>query len=109
MSIYRLAAVGLPAQVFSTSPDSGYRAVSFEDDKNFMKPLQKAIAPGIPQAAWDSHGKSGWFFAMPDNVSKQMIKTDSMPVGAVINGSVINLNPCCFGESVTGRSPRTAQ
>ncbi|MGR6035772.1 MAG: hypothetical protein ACU4EQ_04390 [Candidatus Nitrosoglobus sp.] len=85
---------------FGSSPDSGYRAISFEDDKNLMKALQQAILPGIPPPGWNSEGKSGWFFSMPDAPhpppdydSRRMMKTEAIPFG-----SVINLNPCCFGE-----------
>ncbi len=85
---------------FETSPDSGYRAVSFDSDVEFMRALQVVIKPAIPHPAYDSNGKSGWFFSMPDapkpppdNDSRQMMKTEWMPFG-----EVINLNPCCFGE-----------
>lgn len=86
--------------------NSGYAPVALVPDEAVTVWLQSEAlpgsAPGIPLGGTPgpSAGTSGWFFAMPatphpppDYESRRLMRTGGSPFG-----SVINLNPCCFGE-----------
>ena len=85
-----------------TGDRSGYLPVALIADAPVTAGLQNALAPTT--AAGGNLGKTGgWFFSCPadpkpppDYDSRRMIKG---PFPSDVAGAVINLNPCCFGET----------